>query len=163
VCSISAPIDLAAGARRIDEPHNRFYRARFVLSLKARVRRKARLFPDLYPTARLRGVRSIVDFDHRITAPAFGFRDAWDYYEQAAARRYLASIRLPALLIQSQDDPFIPFESYHNLPPNPVLELLAPAHGGHVAFLSRTVPRFWAARQVIRFCQAHVQSAVVSH
>lgn len=163
VCAISAPIDLAAGARLLDEPRNRIYQVRFLRGLRARVRRKARLWPDRYSTATLAGVGSIVDFDHRITAPAFGFRDAWDYYEQSSAERYLAAIRVPALLIQARDDPFVPFEAFAGLPPNPAVRLLAPEHGGHVSFLSRTPPRFWAARQVVRFCQAYVQSPVLSH
>lgn len=163
ICAISAPIDLAAGARLLDEPRNRIYQVRFLRGLRARVRRKARLWPALYSTASLVGVRSIVDFDHRVTAPAFGFRDAWDYYQQSSAQRYLAAIRVPSLLIQAQDDPFVPFETFRRLPANPALELLAPQHGGHVSFLSRTPPRFWAARQVVRFCQAYVQSPVLSH
>lgn len=155
VAAISAPIDLAAGARRLDEPSNRLYQLRFLAGLRARLRLKARLYPDRYSTAALDGVRSIVDFDHRVTAPAFGFRDAWDYYEQASSRRYLTAIRVPTLLIQAQDDPFIPFESFQ-VPDNPALTLLAPKHGGHVSFLSRTPPRFWAARQVIGFCTTHL-------
>ncbi len=163
VASISAPIDLAAGARLLDQPRNWVYRVRFLRSLRARVRRKARLFPQLYSTGSLRGVRSIVEFDHRITAPAFGFRDAWDYYDRSSARGYLGAIRAPALLIQAQDDPFIPFDAYRELPRNPALRLLAPRHGGHVAFLSRTAPRFWAARQVVEFCRTYVESPVLSH
>lgn len=154
VCAISAPIDLAACARRLAEPRNRLYERRFLRQLRARLRRKARLFPDRISLAPLADVRSIIDFDDRITAPAFGFRDAWDYYEQSSALRHLDSVRVPSLLIQARDDPFIPFESFR-LPANPALHLLAPEHGGHVSFLSRTPPRFWAARQAIRFFEAY--------
>src|SRR5262249_48235666 len=125
---------------------------RFLRQLRARLQRKARLFPDRFSLAPLARVRSIVDFDHYVTAPAFGFRDAWDYYEQSAARRFLDAIRVPTLLIQSKDDPFIPFECFR-VPDNPAIRLLATEHGGHVAFLSRTPPRFWAAWQVVRFLQ----------
>jgi uncharacterized protein len=152
VCAISAPIDLAACARRLGEPRNRIYERRFLSMLRARLRRKVRLFPDRFSLAALAAVRSIVDFDDRITAPAFGFRDAWDYYHQSSALRYLDSVRLPALLIQARDDPFIPFASYR-VPPNPALHLLAPAHGGHVSFLSRRPPRFWAVQQTIHFLE----------
>ena len=54
----------------------------------------------------------------------------------------------------AQDDPFFPFDRFR-VPENPALHVLAPEHGGHVAFLSRTRPRFWAAQQVVRFCQAY--------
>ncbi len=154
LCAISASIDLAACARRLGEPRNRHYEWRFVRDLRARYRRKARLFPDRFSTAPLSRVRTVIDFDQHITAPAFGFRDAWDYYEQSSARRFLGAIRIPTLLIQARDDPFIPFQCFR-MPDNPALHLLAPEHGGHVSFLSRTPPRFWAARQAIRFLQAY--------
>jgi len=163
VIGISTPIDLASSARRIGEPRNRLYEIRFMRSLRARMRRKAHLWPNLYSAAGLDRLRSVVDFDHQVTAPAFGFRDAWDYYEQSSARNYLASICIPALLLQAQDDPFIPFDPYRRLPPNPRLQILTPTHGGHVAFLSRTPPRFWAARQAVRFCQSYVESPLLSH
>ncbi len=150
VCGISVPIDLGACAQRLDEPRNRVYQVRFLTQLRARLRRKARLFPDRYSLTSLDRVRSIVDFDHYVTAPAFGFRDAWDYYEQSSSRRFLGAIRIPTLLIQAQDDPFIPFDCFR-VPENPAIRLMATEHGGHVAFLSRTPPRFWAATQVIRF------------
>ncbi|MBI3665159.1 MAG: alpha/beta fold hydrolase [Acidobacteria bacterium] len=153
VCAISAPIDLAACARRLAEPRNLIYEHRFLRQLRARLRRKARLFPGRFSLEPLARVRSIIDFDHFITAPAFGFRDAWDYYEHCSARRFLGAVRVPALLIQARDDPFVPF-SCCQLPENPALRLLMPEHGGHVSFLSRTPPRFWAARQVVRFCRA---------
>ena len=154
VCAISAPIDLAASAKALGKPQNRIYERRFLRQLRVKIRCKARLWPERFSLAPLAGVRSIFDFDHAVTAPAFGFRDAWDYYAQSSAQRYLPDVRLPALLIQAQDDPFLPFDRYR-VPPNPALHLLAPEHGGHVSFLSRTPPRFWAAQQVIRFCQAY--------
>jgi predicted alpha/beta-fold hydrolase len=154
VCSLSAPIDLAACARRLGEPRNRIYEWHFLRGLAARLRRKAGLLPGRFATEPLGRVRSIIDFDHYVTAPAFGYRDAFDYYTQCSAQRFLAEIRVPALLIQAQDDPFIPFESCR-VPPNPALSLLAPRFGGHVSFLSRPAPRFWAAPQVVRFCRAH--------
>jgi len=153
VCAISAPIDLAACARRLDEPRNWLYQRSFLSGLRARVRRKARLQPDLFSTAPLARVGSIVDFDHLVTAPAFGFRDAWDYYERSSARRFLAAIRIPTLLVQAVDDPFIPFGSFR-LPDNPALRLLVTERGGHVSFLARGRQRFWAARQVLLFFQA---------
>lgn len=157
VCAISAPIDLAACARRIAEPQNRFYERIFLKDLGARVERKARLQPERFSTEPLAQVRTIIDFDHYITAPAFGFRDAWDYYRQSSAAPHLEAIRVPALIIQAKDDPLIPFESFRQ-PENPAVRLLATDHGGHVGFVARGRPRFWAAAQVVRFC-----GAVLSH
>jgi predicted alpha/beta-fold hydrolase len=154
VCSVSAPIDLAACARRLGEPRNRIYERHFLSSLTARYRRKAALFPRSFSLEALPRIRSIIDFDEYITAPGFGFQGAADYYQQSSAAGYLGRICLPALCIQAQDDPFIPFESVR-LPDTPQMHFLTPKHGGHVAFLARGRVRFWAAQQVIRFIQDH--------
>ena len=153
ISAISAPIDLEVCARRLGEPRNRVYERHFLRLLTARYRRKAALFPGRFSLDALPRVRSIVGFDDYITAPAFGFQGAQDYYQRSSALPYLGEVRLPTLLIQAQDDPFIPFESFR-VPPNPVIRVLAPRHGGHVAFLARCKPRFWAAEQVIRFCKS---------
>ena len=155
VCAISAPIDLAACARRLGEPRNWIYEQHFLRRLRSRLRRKARLQPGRFSTAPLARVRTIIDFDHLVTAPSFGFRDAWDYYQNSSALRFLAQVRVPALLIQAKDDPFIPYQCYR-LPDNPALRLLDPDHGGHVAFLARRRPRFWAGEQAALFAKAYV-------
>lgn len=156
ISAISAPIDLAVCARRLGEPGNRVYERHFLRSLTARYRRKAALFPGRFSLDALPRVCSIVDFDEYITAPAFGFQGAQHYYQRSSALPYLGEVRIPTLLIQAQDDPFIPFESFR-VPPNPVIRVLAPRHGGHVAFLTRRKPRFWAAEQVIRFCRSRLE------
>ena len=88
-------------------------------------------------------------------APAFGYRDAFDYYAHASSNRLLHNIHVPALVVHAQDDPFIPFKVFHHpaFHQNPNLQLLAPRFGGHVAFLSRRKPRFWAEEQALRFCE----------
>jgi hypothetical protein len=115
--------------------------------------RKWQVIPETFAEVRWDGIRTIYDFDDTITAPAFGFRDADHYYESASSAGFLEEIRLPALLIQAQDDPFIPFDVFENLrlDRNPHVILEAPPHGGHVAFLARHAPRFWAIEQALRF------------
>lgn len=153
VCAISTPIRLAPCARRLHEPRNRLYERRFVRELKDLVRRKQRIQPGLFDWVNLEGVRSIYEFDQRITAPHFGFRGADHYYEAASSGAYLDRVRLPSLLIEARDDPFIPFSVYDDpvFSRNPFLRLLVTGHGGHVAFLARRRPRFWAIDQALRF------------
>jgi uncharacterized protein len=149
VCGISTPIDLAACARRLEEPPNRIYQRRFVRRLKRRIRR---IDPSVTGLSR---VKTVWEFDDRITAPAFGFRDAAEYYETQSCLRFLDVVRVPALLIQAQDDPVIPFELFESpeLSRNPVLELLVVEHGGHLGFLSRRPPRFWPGTAVVEWIQ----------
>jgi len=146
VCAVSTPIELAACVNRLEQPQNRIYHARFLRRLKRRARAIARAHPGLIALDGLDSVRSLREFDDRYTARWFGFRDAADYYDTQSCRRFLDRVRVPALLIQAQDDPVIPFEIFQcaELRGNPAIELLAPAHGGHVGFISRRRPRFWS-------------------
>ena len=164
VCSISAPIDLAACVRAIDRPGNILYARRFLDRLKRRVYRKSRLHPDLYRADELPGVKSIWGFDDRFTAPLFGFGTAANYYATQSAGNYLSDIRIPGLLIAAQDDPLVPFSIYEDEPAlrsNRYLQLIAPERGGHVGFLSRRKPRFWVDGVILNWIERLINTAVL--
>ncbi len=146
ICAISTPIDLAASTRCLERPENRIYELRFLKRLKRRVRALAELRPEQFPIDGLAAVRGIREFDDRFTSRWFGFRDAADYYGTQSASRFLDTIHVPVLLIQSRDDPFIPFDLFERpaLVRNPSIQLVATDHGGHIGFLARGAPRFWA-------------------
>ncbi len=153
VCGISVPIRLAACSRRIGERRNFIYEKRFLRQLRATLRLKKKLMPERFASIDGEGAASIWDFDDQVTARAFGFRDAAHYYAEASAASYVAKVRTPALLIQAEDDPFIPFSVYEDreLERNPQVTLLRSRTGGHVAFLARTGHRFWAEEQALEF------------
>jgi hypothetical protein len=112
--------------------------------------------PERYAQNSLRAVRTVRQFDDVITAPIFGFRDASEYYEASSAKRILAQLRVPTLLITAKDDPFVPYSSIlaSGAAQNPAIKLIAPCHGGHCAFISnKSGPaRFWAEQSVVNFC-----------
>ena len=58
----------------------------------------------------------------------------------------LGEIGVPTLVIQAEDDTLIPFATFSHraFRENPQLHLLSTPHGGHLGFLSRNQPRFWA-------------------
>ena len=121
------------------------------------MQRKARLFPGRYDLAPLRGIRTLREFDNAFTAPHGGYGDADTYYARASALRVAGTIRVPTLIIHAQDDPFIPFApcQHPSVRQNPAITLLAPAHGGHCAFLGRGNPGedcHWAENRVVEFC-----------
>jgi uncharacterized protein len=155
--AVAPAFDLAACADALIEPRNFLYERHFVRRLKDRMRRKARLFPDQFPIdGSLRAIRSVREFDEVITARFCGFEGASDYYARASARKFLASIRRPTLIVTAQDDPFVPFATFADaaLRENPNITLLAPKHGGHCAFLSSDAEeRFWVEARIVEFCQ----------
>src|SRR6266851_8639344 len=157
ICTICPAIDLAASADALGKRENYFYQQHFVSGLMARYARKVALFPKIYSRNGLGKISSVRGFDDAITAPCFGYRDAQDYYEAASARKVVARVRVPMLMITAQDDPFVPYESFLAalVEENPAIRFMAPQHGGHCGFISRHggVERFWAEARVLDFCE----------
>jgi len=163
VVGICPSVDLGACADAIDLPQNRIYEHHFVKRLKRRMRAKAELFPGRFPLNGMERVRTVREFDDVITAKFCGFRDANDYYAKSSALGLLGEIRVPTLLLTSQDDPMIPFRSFETaeLNANPHIEFEATRYGGHCAFISRErgVQRFWAEARIVEFCRQHSRLA----
>ena len=161
--AISAPVDLAASARTLDSRwENRIYLQRFLKTLIAKVEAKAIRFPDEIDVTGIRRISTFQEFDDRYTARLHGFRDADDYWTQSSARPYLPRIDLPALILNARDDPFLPPECFPvpEAEANPCLYLEAPAHGGHVGFLTSVRGRSasWAERRTVEFLNEHVKT-----
>ncbi len=156
VCSVSAPIDLAACARALGEPRNFIYRRRFLGCLKDKIRRRCRQAPEIYTAEYLDRVRTIYDFDDYYTARMFGFGTADNYYRTQSANQFLENIRVPALLITAKDDPLVPFATYEHpaFCGNPNLRVIAVDHGGHLGFIARRRPRFWLDGVTLEWMEA---------
>lgn len=157
IVGVSPSMDLAVCADAIALPGNFLYQRYFVTRLKNRMRRKAKLFPGKFNLDPMARVRTIRDFDDVITATYCGFRGASDYYERSSALRVAADIRVPTLILTAQGDPFIPYASFSDprLASNAHVEVVAPRHGGHCAFISRQKgdARFWAEARVMEFLE----------
>ena len=136
--AISVPIDLMACANAIDHRwSNRIYLRRFLSKLVPKIQAKALRFPDRLDVRTSHRIRTLREFDNLYTAPIHGFRDAEEYWEKSSSRRYLEGIRVPVLLLNARDDPFLTLESlpYAEAEKNPQLFLEAPKSGGHVGFI----------------------------
>lgn len=136
VCAISSPIDLAASGHRIGRGFNRaVYTRMFLNSMKPKALRKLAQHPGLFDRDRLATARDLYEFDNVFTAPLHGFRNTEDYWLRGSAKPHLHRIRIPALVVNALNDPFVPATS---LPmPQQVgrhVSLWQPRHGGHVGF-----------------------------
>jgi uncharacterized protein len=158
VCAVCPALDLAACADALERPNNYFYQRHFVSGLMSRYARRHKLLPERYPTRGLGPVRTVRQFDDVITAPQFGYRNAQDYYENVGAKRVVAQIRVPMLMITAQDDPFVPYAAFlaAKISENPAIQFLTPQHGGHCGFISKHpgTERFWAEQRIVDFCAA---------
>jgi predicted alpha/beta-fold hydrolase len=155
VAAVCPAIDLAAGSDALHEPVNRMYEWHFLRGLMRRFHRKVALFPDRYEPWSVGPVRSLREFDDKIVARYLNFRDADDYYYRSSSARVVDRIKVPTLILQAQDDPFIRLtpETREKLAANSSIRFVETRHGGHCAYLSRDKGEdiHWAEATVIRF------------
>ncbi len=155
-CAVSPACDLSLSADALHRGQNRIYEWWFLVGLFKRFRRKAELFPGRFDPSLLNGVRSIRDFDERITAKYMGFAGAEDYYSKASSSRVVDQIAVPTLVLHALDDPFIVVseQTAAKLRANPNVTYLESEHGGHCAFLASPdgYDGRWAERQIVEFC-----------
>ena len=159
VCAVSPTMDLGVCVEALERRSNFAYEWNFVRNLKARMRRKAAAFPGDYPLDALRRVWTVRQFDEAYTAPHHGFRDATDYYYRASAMRVIERIRVPALILASEDDPFVPISSFRDpaVTGNPNIHVVITPHGGHCAYVEHGedgYDGYWAEREIVRFASA---------
>ncbi len=159
--AVSVPLRLDLCAKRLNRGLSRLYRDRLLHELKGYVADKcqhlqslgrdeeARRLVDL---GDLSPIRTFREYDDRVVARLYGFRDAEDYYDQSSSRQFLNRIRRPTLLIQAHDDPFMTPEA---LPAaselSPCVQLEVTRTGGHVGFVSGRRPwrpDYWLERRI---------------
>jgi len=137
VAACCPALDLAASADALHEPANRIYETYFLWALRRRMLHKARLFPEHFDPKRLRGIRSLREFDDKVTAYYCGFTGVDDYYDRASAAHAVGQIAVPALVLHSTNDPFIRItpETRRKILANPNITFVEPEDGGHCAFV----------------------------
>jgi predicted alpha/beta-fold hydrolase len=142
VASVCSPIDLAAGGRAIGQGFNRLvYTRMFLRTMVPKALQKLQQHPGLFDRDRLLRARDLYEFDNIFTAPLHGFRDTDDYWARASAKPHLHRIRVPALVVNALNDPFVPAQSLpaaHEVGAH--VTLWQPAQGGHVGFPQGRLP-----------------------
>ncbi len=154
--AFSVPCDLACSSRTLDTAFNReVYMRRFIKTLADKVRRKHVMFPDDLDPKGLEKIRTFREFDDRYTAPLHGFRDAEDYWERSSSKQYLSVIRVPALMVNARNDPFLGRGCFpeDEAEESPFFYLEAPSSGGHVGFPTKDRGEFWMGQRAIGFLE----------
>ena len=150
--AVSVPFLLHAATTHMNRGFSRFYQWWLVRHLKRSYVRKSQRHTGLLPLREVRRLRNFYEFDDRITAPLHGFTDALHYYSVSSSRQFLARIRIPTLILQAADDPFMPasvIPSARELSAS--IQLEVHRHGGHVGFVSGRLPwrpRYWLEQRI---------------
>lgn len=135
--AISAPLDLAAGGAALSSGFNMIYTRMFLQTLKRKSLAKLEQFPGLFDRDDMLRSRDLYAFDNVVTAPLHGFRDTDDYWARAASKPILGEIRIPTLVLNARNDPFLParhLPAQADVSADVLLE--QPAYGGHVGFMT---------------------------
>ncbi|PSJ44029.1 hydrolase [Zobellella endophytica] len=155
---ISAPLQLAACAERINRGLSRLYQGYLLNRMKYNWQQRLSRHPGHPWQGQLAAIRSLRQFDDQITAPVHGFKDADDYYQRCSGLYKLARVATPTLVIHAADDPFmsdavIPDAAL--LPPMVHYELSR--HGGHVGFMQGPPwrPRYWLEQRIPDWLERH--------
>lgn len=144
VASVCAPVDLVQSGLRIGQGWNRWtYTRMFLNSMKPKALAKLAQHPGLFDKEALLQARDLYAFDNIFTAPLHGFKNTDDYWTRASAKPHLQHMRIPTLVLNSLNDPFIPA---HSLPTqtevSSYVTLWQPSHGGHVGFAKGRFPGY---------------------
>jgi predicted alpha/beta-fold hydrolase len=151
---VSAPLDLMAAGEALGRGVGHFYGRHFLFSLKRGALARLERFPGLFDAEAVRRSRTLRDFDNVVTAPLHGFRDTDDYWTRASSKPLLKDIRVPTLVLNARDDPFLPEDA---LPTerevSSAVKLEFPSRGGHVGFVTGPFPGHieWLPQRLMHF------------
>ncbi len=140
---ISVPLDLVAGGNRLSRGlfNRHVYSAHFLRTMKHKVLEKTRRFPAAIDVVRISHARDLRDFDDAYTAPMHGFKNALDYWTRASSKPLLGGIRIPTLVLNACNDPFMPASALPGMRDcAPSVLLHQPPEGGHAGFPTGAFP-----------------------
>jgi predicted alpha/beta-fold hydrolase len=153
-CAVSAPLDLAAGGAALSRGFNMLYTHSFLRTLKPKCLKKLEQFPGLFNRESMLRSRDLYEFDNVVTAPLHGYKNTEDYWYRASAKHVLDDITLPTLVLNAQNDPFLPGQ---HLPRSAsrTVTLEYPKEGGHVGFADGSLPGSlnWLPDRIVRFLE----------
>ncbi|MGR8929496.1 MAG: hydrolase [Gammaproteobacteria bacterium] len=143
--AISVPLVLSECANRLDQGFSKLYRWRLLSELTQTINNKKlhlqkigrfKEADKLRRLGDLSKINSFWQYDDQVVARLHNFKNVIDYYTRSSSRQFLSGIKVPTLLIQAEDDPFmtsavLPNES--ELSSKVGLEIHS--GGGHVGFV----------------------------
>ena len=162
--TVCVPLRLDECATRVDQGFSRVYRNHLIGELVNKLEAKKVHLADVAPQEAqrlaelgdLKRLRSFWDFDEHVQAPLHGFAGAEDYYRRCSALPKLRQIRVPTLVVQASDDPFMTpavIPGPADLGEHMTLEV---RRGGHVGFIDGMAlrPRYWLESRLPEFLLA---------
>ena len=150
----SVPLHLSSSSRKISEGGNWLYNKRFLRKLEQKIRAKEAKMPGSLDVQALKGIKTLREFDDAYTAPLHGFDNAEAYYAHCSALHYLQDIKIPTLILNAKNDPFLSPLCFpeEELKGHPFVAFEAPEEGGHVGFASNGSEKlYYSEKRALEF------------
>ena len=155
--TFSVPVDLHDASIELAKKKNWIYTKRFLIKLRKKIRAKKDLMPGQLDEFHFWGILNLIDFDEYYTSRLHGFDGAEDYYAKCSSRQWLENIKIPALLVNSEDDPFLGEKCYprKEAEANANITFESTLYGGHVGFY---LPgkEYWSEKRAVTFIEKHI-------
>jgi predicted alpha/beta-fold hydrolase len=136
VAAVSPPLDLDLSARSFDKTSCDIYRYNVLAGLKEIYANVARRRPVPTPMVEVQRIRKIREWDDKVVAPRYGFRDAEHYYRSVSVAGRFDAIPLRSLVVYAKNDPMVPASAVaataERCGPRTVVKWVE--RGGHMAF-----------------------------
>ena len=165
-CVVSVPFELDKCANTLNKGFSKLYQKHLVDGLReSYVLKKDYLRSQshidelnrLEALADMSKMKTFWQFDHQVTAVLNGFDSVNHYYNESSSRQYIKHIKVPTLMIQAEDDPFLcksAIPTNQDLSSYTVLELSK--QGGHVGFIggrNSGSSAYWLDQRIPEFLQ----------
>jgi len=143
--TFSVPCHLGSSAKQLDTPEKWFYLRRFLKKLGKKIKSKSEKFPELISFEGFKKIKSFEEFDTKYTAPLHGFKSASEFYELASPLLYISKIKVPTLIANALNDPFLPEQCfpYEIAKESQYVFLETPIRGGHTGFTLKGREENW--------------------
>ena len=158
--AVSIPFDLASSTAILDKGFSQIYQKHFVDLMREAAKRKFRDLAPLFNPGDLNKIKTLREFDEKVTAPLHGFVNADQYYSESSCKQFLKNICVPTLIMNSLDDPFLERNTF----PGPkevsdMVELEFLQNGGHAAFITGSIWKYfsWIETRIPEFFKKQME------
>ncbi len=150
--AISTPLSLKGSLESLNEFSNWVYRNSFLINLRKKYKSKMKDFPERMTVSDYQKITSLLEFDNVYTAPAHGFKNAYDYYEKNSSLQFLPNIQIPVYILNAENDSFLSSDCYPTDLASKIknIYLEIPKYGGHVGF-HQTNKLYYSERRSLEF------------
>jgi predicted alpha/beta-fold hydrolase len=150
VFAISPALDPYKSTLAIDTGPN-VYRLYFLNKWKRSLRKKQRLFPELYQFDGLLNHCTCMGLTEAIMTYYSEFSSHREYFSRyTLTGDVLKNIGLPVTIMTAQDDPVVAADDFQRLPAGGLLQLSLQRYGGHCGFLDPFPWGCWYERNIAR-------------